>query len=257
MNFRLPISRRKLLMTGVIGVPAAAALQATCLEPNWLKVRTVRLNDSPAHRLVHFTDLHFKGDTKMLEKTVAAVNALEPDTVCFTGDLVEDSRHASKAMEAIGRIKAPVYGVPGNHDYWAEFDFAEMDRVCRKTGGRWLLDESVQLNNRKVNLIGLSCTTGALINPKPGFTNVLLIHYPAWVKKLESRKFDLALAGHSHGGQVRLPFAGAIVLPWRVDEYDLGMFRTPWGPLYVGAGIGYFYFNFRFNCRPEVTLFEI
>jgi len=84
------------------------------------------------------------------------------------------------------------------------------------------------------------------------------MHYPAWVKKLAEQKFDLLLAGHSHGGQVRIPFFGPIVVPFAVDEYDLGLFKTSRGPLYVNSGIGYVYgYSFRFNCRPEITVIEI
>ena len=72
--------------------------------------------------------------------------------------------------------------------------------------------------------------------------------------RLGEARFDLILAGHSHGGQVRLPFYGALVLPWGVGRYDLGLFDTPGGPLYVNAGIGTYYFPYRFNCRPEVAV---
>jgi len=61
----------------------------------------------------------------------------------------------------------------------------------------------------------------------------------------------------SHGGQVRIPFYGPLMLPFGVNQYDLGLFQTPSGPLYVNAGIGYFHLNVRFNCRPEITVFEI
>ena len=70
----------------------------------------------------------------------------------------------------------------------------------------------------------------------------------AWIEKL---------AGHSHGGQVRIPFYGPLMLPFGLNQYDLGLFQTPSGPLYVNAGIGYFHLNVRFNCRPEITVFEI
>ena len=65
------------------------------------------------------------------------------------------------------------------------------------------------------------------------------------------------LAGHSHGGQVRIPFYGSIIVPFFVDEYDLGLFQTNAGPLYVNPGIGWVYLNVRFNCRPEITVIEI
>jgi predicted MPP superfamily phosphohydrolase len=84
-----------------------------------------------------------------------------------------------------------------------------------------------------------------------------MLHYPAWAKRMGSARFDLLLAGHSHGGQVRLPGIGAVLLPFGVDEYDLGWFKTPAGPLYVNPGIGWFPVPIRFNCRPEITVFEI
>jgi hypothetical protein len=68
---------------------------------------------------------------------------------------------------------------------------------------------------------------------------------------------DLILAGHSHGGQVRVPFYGPIMLPFGVDEYDLGLFHTAPGPLYVNPGIGWFPVPIRFNCRPEITVIDI
>jgi hypothetical protein len=83
------------------------------------------------------------------------------------------------------------------------------------------------------------------------------MHYPAWAKKLGGQKFDLMLAGHSHGGQVRIPFYGALITPFGVDGYDLGFYQTPAGPLYVNPGIGWYYVNARFNCRPEITVIEI
>ena len=87
--------------------------------------------------------------------------------------------------------------------------------------------------------------------------NILLMHYPAWVKQLDDGPFDLILAGHSHGGQVRIPFYGPLIVPHMVDEYDLGLFQTAAGPLYVNPGIGWYPVPIRFNCRPEITVFEI
>ena len=84
-----------------------------------------------------------------------------------------------------------------------------------------------------------------------------MMHYPAWVKRLGDQKFDLILAGHSHGGQVRIPFHGPIFVPFWVDEFDLGMFETRWGRLYVNPGIGWFPVPYRLFCRPEITVIEV
>jgi predicted MPP superfamily phosphohydrolase len=95
------------------------------------------------------------------------------------------------------------------------------------------------------------------MKPNLAMRNVFLMHYPAWVENLRTEKYDLMLAGHSHGGQVRVPFYGALMVPFGVGRYDLGMFRTASGPLYVNPGIGWFPVPIRFNCRPEITVFEM
>jgi len=263
---KLPrLSRRQFLATLLVAAPAALFADARWIEPNWLQVRRLRLSQgAPTHRIVHFTDLHHKGDRGYLQSVVDQINAEKPDCVCFTGDLVEEGQHLEAALAGLARIQAPLFGVPGNHDYWSRISFAPIKKCFAATGGAWLLNQQQVLADGRLNLLGI--TTGSAFNPlipraalqpRPGLKNILLMHYPAWAKKLAGQKFDLLLAGHSHGGQVRIPFYGALVTPFGVDEYDLGRFDTPAGPLYVGAGIGWFHLNLRFNCRPEITVIEV
>ena len=96
----------------------------------------------------------------------------------------------------------------------------------------------------------------AFTTPRAG-RQVLLMHYPAMANALHNRRFDLILAGHSHGGQVRLPLLGALIVPHGVGPYDLGYYDTPGGPLYVNAGIGTYRIPVRWNCRPEITIVTI
>ena len=263
MKFK-KLSRRRFLAAlgaAVVCSPFAAATDAKWIEPTRLKIRRLRVgNGKPTHRFVHFTDLHHKGDRKYLQKVINVINSLTPDFVCFTGDIVEDQEFLMEALEALSRIKSPTFGVPGNHDYWSRISFEPVFKSFAATGGAWLLDEARTTANGKINIIGTSCSHAnqALSPLNPSMKNILLFHYPMWAKKLGGQKFDLMLAGHSHGGQVRIPFYGAPVLPYGVDEYDLGLFQTKSGPLYVNPGIGYIYnYNFRFNCRPEITVIEI
>lgn len=82
-----------------------------------------------------------------------------------------------------------------------------------------------------------------------------MMHYPAMANHLAPRRYDLILAGHSHGGQVRVPFVGPIILPSGVRPYDYGRYQTPAGPMQVSTGIGTLAaFPVRINCPPEVTL---
>jgi len=259
MNLRR-INRRRFFLAMLLATPCAVVADARFVEADWLKVRRLRLAAGrPRHRFVHFTDLHHKGDRAYAESVVKKINALSPDFVCFTGDLVEDAAFLPEALEILSGIKSPMYGVPGNHDYWSKAPFGDIARCFAGSGGAWLLDEARTIAGGKVNLIGASCLNANRVVPlsKPDARNILLMHYPAWVKNLGDRKFDLMLAGHSHGGQFRIPFYGPLMVPYLTDEYDLGLFQTASGPLYVNAGIGWFYAPIRFNCRPEITVIEM
>jgi hypothetical protein len=251
-------SRRRWIGLGAGGLLLGTIADALLIEPRWLKTHRVpRFVADPGHRLVHFTDLHHKGDRPWLEHLVRRVNGLAPDFVCFTGDLVEEAAHLPEALEVLRGLRAPLYGVPGNHDYWAGVDFDRVRDAFAATGGRWLMDEEVLVRDGRVRIVGATCTRSPDVRSRPGLKNLLLVHYPFWVDRLGGAAFDLVLAGHSHGGQVRLPFLGAVAVPGGVGAYDLGLFRTPAGPLYVGSGVGWFYANVRFDCRPEVAVLEI
>jgi hypothetical protein len=120
------------------------------------------------------------------------------------------------------------------------------------------VDSQVTSSDGKIHLTGVTCLQGAPapIAPKPVGRNIMLLHYPQQAENVRG-KFDLLLAGHSHGGQVRIPLYGALMLPYWVGKYQIGMFRLPAGPLYVNPGIGWFVTPLRFNCRPELTVFDI
>ncbi len=254
------VTRRRFILTTLLVSPCAVFADARWVEPCWLKVKQLCLTKGkPSHRFVHFTDLHHKGDRAYGESLVKTINALSPDFVCFTGDLIEKQEHLAETLEILSGIKSPMYGVPGNHDYWSRIPFDGVAKCFVATGGGWLLDQQLETRDGKVNIIGATCLSSkqSQLPVKSGLKNILLMHYPAWVKKLGAQKFDLILAGHSHGGQVRLPFYGPIAVPFGVDEFDLGLFQTACGPLYVNPGIGWFPVPIRFRCRPEVTVIEI
>jgi predicted MPP superfamily phosphohydrolase len=254
------ISRRRFLMAALASCPLLAAADAKWLEPGWVRTRRIRLSrGKPSHRFAHFTDVHHKGDAAYLESVVKTINSLSPEFVCFTGDLIEKTKYLDEALKILSQIRSPLFGVPGNHDYWSKAPFDPIARCFAATGGRWLVEEQQPTADGKFLITGAACLNLAVLpmKPNPAMRNVFLMHYPAWVENLSTEKYDLMLAGHSHGGQVRVPFYGALMVPFGVGRYDLGMFRTASGPLYVNPGIGWFPVPIRFNCRPEITVFEV
>ena len=251
-------TRRWFLRSLLYGTPTLALADGLWIEPSWIATRRVRLSTGTSkHRFVFITDLHHKGDRELLDSVVRRVNVLSPEFVCFGGDVVEEKEHVADALDGLKQIKAPLYGVPGNHDYWSHADFGAIGEAFTATGGRWLMDEVITTNDGKMQIAGATCMNPIKFALQDNLQRIALIHYPLWVEKLNGYTFDAVLAGHSHGGQVRLPFIGPLITPFGVGQYDLGLFRTAAGPLYVGAGIGWFYLNVRFRCRPEITVVEI
>jgi predicted MPP superfamily phosphohydrolase len=254
--------RRFLQRLGLASAPALllAGADARWIEPHRLNLRRVKIAPgAPAHRFAYFTDLHYKGDLAFARSVVEAINAQNPEFVCFGGDLIERGWNLPEALKIISSIQAPVYGVPGNHDLHCCADYPVFQAAFASTGGAWLVNEHRDLADGRIRLIGLD-SNGArpgLLPLNPEAKNIVLVHYPVWADKLKGQKCDLLLAGHSHGGQVRLPLIGAPILPAFVGRYDLGLFQTEAGPLYVNPGIGWLHMDVRLNCRPEVTVFEV
>jgi hypothetical protein len=254
------LTRRRFLFAALMAAPFVAAGDARWLEPEWVKVSRVRLTRGTAgHRILQVSDIHHKGNHRYLASIIKQINALAPDFVCFTGDLIEEGKHLPEALALMSGIKSPMYGVPGNHDYWSKVPFTGISQCFAASGGAWLLDETVVTADGKFAITGASFFTFKKqpLRVDPRCRNIFLMHYPAWIEKLAGKTFDLVLAGHSHGGQVRLPFYGPLMVPFGVGRYDLGLFRTDSGPLYVSSGIGWYPLPIRFNCRPEITVFEV
>ncbi|MEO5367082.1 MAG: metallophosphoesterase [Magnetococcus sp. WYHC-3] len=191
------------------------AAYARWIEPTWLCVKRVQLAAAPTLRVIHITDIHFTGDTQYLEKVVAVINGLDADFVCFTGDLIEESTFLDDALRILGKVNKPIYGVAGNHDQWALRSFDKIITAFRQTGGDWLSRHTVLVPAKRVALL----TRTSRHEPTPaGYKRVLLDHHPDHIAQLKDAQFDLALAGHTHAGQCRIPFvhflmAGQIATP--------------------------------------------
>jgi predicted MPP superfamily phosphohydrolase len=251
------LSRRQFLGLGLVALPAVAGIDGRFAEPTWLRVTHFDLNSQPTCRFVQFSDLHYKGDAEYAAKVIRTINGLAPEFVCFNGDLVEDKSFAPAALEFIRQIERPVYGCPGNWDYGSGANFKEYEKAFHATGGEWLEDRNIVLPKHNLELIGMGLRGVHALDERRAARRVLLIHYPIQADRLDGRRYDLILAGHSHGGQVRIPFYGAPVLPYGVGRYQQGLFESLGGPLYVNVGLGTYMFPVRFNCRPEITLVRL
>ena len=248
------LSRRRFLQIAALSLPAIAGVDVCLIEPRRLQVRHCALGANRQCRFVNFSDWHYRGDADYAAEIVRTINTLKPEFVCFTGDLIEHTDYLSEALSFIRQIQTPVYGSPGNHDYWSRAPFPEYTKTFRATGGEWLVDRSIVLPQHDLEIHGMGWIgIHAFQAPRAG-RRVLLSHYPAMADTL-GQNFDLILSGHSHGVQIRLPLYGPLIIPTGVGSYDLGKFSTRYGPLYVGAGVGTLStIPLRWNCPPEITV---
>jgi predicted MPP superfamily phosphohydrolase len=255
-------TKRKFTRRRFLGVAAAAVLgaglgEAFVFEPHRLRVSHLRLAEQPRTRFVVWSDFHYRGNADYAEEVVRTINGLQPEFVCFLGDLIDQRIFQDAALEFIEKITRPVYGVPGNHDYATRSSFALNQKVFAATGGAWLVNQAARPAGDKIELCGSAERYVGFIRPPGDLPRVLLTHYPITANETAGRTFAAVFAGHSHGGQIRLPFYGPVALPRFVGHYDMGLFGTPAGPLYVNVGVGTYKVPARFNCPPEITVVEI
>ena len=201
--------------------------------------------------IVQLTDLHIGRTLKrdFLQRVVERTNALRPDMVVITGDLVDLPAQAVRQdLQPLKSLEAPGYFVTGNHEYF--HDVESILREVRALGIRPLANEAIQFGNDegRINLVGLNDLTGGRfgIRPpdaetayrrvEPSQPTIVLAHQPKAVSLVEGRRCDLMLSGHTHGGQI-FPFGALVMLdqPYLAGLHEHGPDR--W--LFVSRGTGY------------------
>ncbi len=250
------ISTRNKLRIIFYGTIVLVIVYGMIIEPEWIIIRHIRLHPNPEYRLVHISDIHYKGNKEYFTGIVDKINKISPDFVCFTGDIVDEKSHLKEALKILGQIRCPLFGIPGNHEYWSGVPFNEIIRVFTNTGGSWLVNQRVRFRDN-LEIVGMA---DEKYYPLPGKTaarkRLLLAHYPGLAETVPPGQFDLILAGHSHGGQVRFPIIGALKVPYGVGKYEKGLYKIRAGTLYVNPGLGTGGIHIRMFCRPEITVIK-
>ncbi len=252
---------RTVLVIVLLLIFPALHLYAWKVEPNRLVVRERAVAGAGPWRIAHIADAQFKPhERRHMEKTVRVLNGLDVDFVVFTGDFVEEQAPLGELLTLLADIRHPVYGVLGNHDRWVlgGEEIMRLGETLAATGGRLLINEAHPLNE-DWDIVGLDSSWGGEPDYERAFGQsqaphkLFLLHEPLSIEKTPY-PFDLAMAGHSHGGQVRLPVVGAIHVPDVTGPYVWGLYETPKGPLHVTSGVGVLKTTPRFLCPPEIAL---
>jgi predicted MPP superfamily phosphohydrolase len=276
-------SRREFLKLGLGSLLGASALglggyeYASFIEPNWVEISHLKLTlprlpvEFDGFRLVQISDIH--QDRWMTPERIAhivhTVNRLKPDCVTITGDFVTrevDIRyeHMVASLSDLSAKEARL-AVLGNHDHWSDPDLVR--QIIRHSGLTNISNSTLTLERGEARLHfagvddywerqdDLDLVLQQL--PESGCA-ILLAHEPDYADiSAPTGRFDLQLSGHSHGGQVVIPFMGPPVLPSYGKKYPLGLYQVGEMLLYTNRGLGMIFPRVRFNCRPEITVFTL
>lgn len=223
-------------------------------------------------KVVQFSDTHFSEDFphEQQQKLVNEINTLQPDIVVFTGDLIDNfSTYGEKRYESqkiLSEIRAPLgkYTVFGNHDrgggggylykeYMEEAGFTvlvnETEQITAKNG------QSITIAGLDDFLLGKPDIQHTLSDLQGDDFNMLLVHEPDVVQQVSSYPVHFQMSGHSHGGQVQIPFIGPLITVPLAMNYTDGLYEVEGTQLYVNRGLGTTRMPVRFFSKSELSLF--
>ena len=270
----------KLALYSIIGggtMAGAGYGYATRIEPNWIDIAEIQItlpNLPPpfsGYRIAQISDIHLGGwmNEERFSRVVDLLNIQNPDSVVITGDFVSiDPSLVQKALKnQLPRIKNNdgVFTVLGNHDHWTSAH--SLRKILHGCDVIELNNDvySLSRSNNQIHICGLDdyCEKqhdlDKLLNklPQTGCA-ILLVHEPDYaVISSRTKRFDLQLSGHSHGGQLNIPFLGPPVLPKHSNLYPSGLYEVNGMLLYTNRGVGMIKPYVRFNCRPEISIFTL
>ena len=220
-------------------------------------------------RIVQLSDVHItrSSSENRIRRLIDKVNALTPDVIVLTGDIIDDKASAVKNyFPILDKLQAKdgVYFVIGNHEYYN--GLGQILKALHQTKIKHLMNEGVKIADKNLYIGGVPDKSAAMMNPyfaikieqaaKGGDKQnyrVLLSHNPSVADKVNKEYFDLVLSGHTHGGQI-FPFN---FLAQKANKYLAGLYNVNDTKLYVSRGVGYWGPPMRLGAPAEITLIKI
>ncbi len=245
-------------------------LYAFFIEPNMLTVKHVEIEEGPKMKVVLFSDTHFGEfySTDNVTKIVEKINEQEADLVIFVGDLFDNYKRDIEKIDLdlvtkqLSEIKGEKIAVRGNHDIGGGFEFLFND-FMENCGFDVMINESRFLEEFGVNLVGFDDLMLGKKNldiyvQNNEYYNLFIMHEPDGAKMLSGNANGLVVGGHSHGGQVNIPFLSQYFMPPGAQDYIIGMYDKEdtklTNDVFVTTGIGTTFIPVRLFCPPEIVV---
>ena len=218
-------------------------------------------------KIAHLSDIHYGSVGKeKLESIVKEVNIMKPDIIVFTGDLYDEyfnlnDEAKTSIIEVLSKLEAPLgkYAIDGNHDY----DFEGYDELIKQSGFTYLKNESKLIyynGDEPIEIVGYS----SYLKGEPNYNietsanyKIALIHEGDALDNIVNKNYNLVLAGHSHGGQVRIPFIGALTSVEGAKKYSEEHYPINNGDLYISFGLGQTKYMYRAFNKPSFNFYRL
>lgn len=261
-----------------LGLLYSRFIATSGLKVKEYKVVNNKITDSyHGLKIIHLSDIHYNStiNEKELNNIVDKVNEIKPDIVVLTGDLIDERLSYDKdiIINCLRKIEAKLgkFAVSGNHDIplddynyiIKESGFTSLDNkyelIYSKTSEPIIIsgigygDEDIGIKTEQYDKY-ISELKADDIKP---IYSILLVHEPDTVDNLDLNKYDLVLAGHSHGGQVRIPFIGKLYTPEGAKKYYDEYYKINNTDLYISSGLGTSMYKFRLFNRPSFNFYRI
>lgn len=277
INRKTPMNRRSFLKLALSsGALALVGSYPIFIERNIVLVNRYKIpvdNLPPAFHgftLAHLTDVHlgFLVSQSFVEEIVHRINGLDTDVIVCTGDYVHESNsieEIDKVWPILSKLSARhgVYSVLGNHDHWAD---TNRSLYWLERSGQNIRHQCkpIYKGRERILIGGAGDFWGDELKIDRIFSGsdqddirILLSHNPDSVDTEFVTPLSLVLSGHTHGGQVVIPFGGAPWVPVKNKNYVSGLIATPRTSLFISRGIGWTILPMRFNCYPEIAVLEL
>jgi len=236
------------------------------IERNWIEVTHHKLKAplKKTLKIMHLTDLHIDEFGVREEKVLSIMYIENPDLILISGDSIQNTKSYVGLKKLLLKLKAPlgVWSVRGNWEN--RIKNSNEIKLYQETGVHLLINKNQQFFDN-IWLVGLDdsiygnpdlamAESGV---PKNAY-RIGLFHAPIFFEQ-NYKSFDLVLSGHTHGGQIRLPFITDFILDIKhgVGDFVEGWFQKENSKMYVSRGVGTSTLPIRFLCRPEVAIIQL
>ncbi|MCR8746482.1 metallophosphoesterase [Romboutsia lituseburensis] len=275
--------------SAILGIAGICLYETNSIEINKYEIKNKKIpKEFHNYKIVQISDLHNKSFGKDNYKLIKKIDALKPDAIFITGDLVEgENKNYKVALDLVDALslKYPIYHIIGNHE---QKSLNKKHRELYKDYFKQLYNKKIiNLDNDKItinrgdsyiNLYGLVVPLeyypyffsnyknknkplgSNFMNDNLGKINdneynILLAHNPFFFEEYSKWGADLILSGHVHGGIIRIPYLGGVLSPSRefFPKYDLGEYKENSSTMLLSKGLGGSKVLVRLNCKPEIV----